>query len=413
MSAHKRSRGEGSIYPYKNGRFAAYVWVTTPDGRRDRKYVYGSTREEVHAEWIKLHQAAMAGPVSVRTPTLKDFLAYWLREVVGPTTRPKTAETYGMHVRLHILPSLGDKRLDKLTRRDIRMWLNRLAADCQCCGQAKDASRPRCQQRCCAIGDCCEQRLSPRTVQDVRAVLRAALNAAISEDLIARNPADGIKLPRQRARRLRPWSVEEARRFLESARCDRDPMYAAYVLILVLGLRRGEVLGLTWPMVDLESAEIEVRFSLQRIGGQLVNGETKTPSSDAVLPLPDICLAALRLQERARCKARTLAGTQWIETGHIIATRDGQPVEPRNFYRAFQRRCLKAGVRPIPVHGTRHTCGSLLAALDVHPRVAMQILRHSKIDVTMEIYTHIPSELTRKALRKLGDQLEGTDELAI
>jgi hypothetical protein len=70
MSAHKRSRGEGSIYPYKNGRFAAYVWVTTPDGRRDRKYVYGSSREEVHAEWIKLHQAAMAGPVSVRTPTL-------------------------------------------------------------------------------------------------------------------------------------------------------------------------------------------------------------------------------------------------------------------------------------------------------------------------------------------------------
>lgn len=68
---------------------------------------------------------------------------------------------------------------------------------------------------------------------------------------------------------------------------------------------------------------------------------------------------------------------------------------------------VSGGVRPLPVHGTRHTCGSLLAALDVHPRVAMQILRHSKIAVTMEIYTHIPSELTREALHKLGDSLDG------
>src|SRR5690606_4175107 len=79
----------------------------------------------------------------------------------------------------------------------------------------------------------------------------------------------------------------------------------------------------------------------------------------------------------------------------------GSPIDPRNFVRSFKNRCARAGVRPIRVHDTRHTCGSLLAALDVHPRVAMQILRHSKIDVTMEIYTHVPSELTRAALKKL------------
>ena len=66
-----------------------------------------------------------------------------------------------------------------------------------------------------------------------------------------------------------------------------------------------------------------------------------------------------------------------------------------------------ASTAPTSVHGTRHTYGSLLAALEVHPRVAMQILRHSKIAVTMEIYTHIPSELTRNALHKLGDSLDG------
>jgi len=104
------------------------------------------------------------------------------------------------------------------------------------------------------------------------------------------------------------------------------------------------------------------------------------------------------------------AGPFWIPTGHLFTTRDGLPLNPRNFHRAFKARSAKAGVRAIPVHGTRHTCGSLLAALDVHPRVASQILRHSKIAVTMEIDTHIPSDLTQTALHRLGDQLEGPGE---
>ena len=170
-----------------------------------------------------------------------------------------------------------------------------------------------------------------------------------------------------RTRQPPPWSVEEARQFLVSAKEDGDPLYAAYVLILVLGLRRGELLGLTWPMVDLDTAQLEVGYSLQRIGGRLVHGETKTEASDAVLPLPDICLAALRLHHRAQESLKSAAGPFWIPTGYVFTTRDGLPLDPRNFHRAFKARSAKAGVRVIPVHGTHHTCGSLLAALDVHP----------------------------------------------
>jgi integrase len=90
----------------------------------------------------------------------------------------------------------------------------------------------------------------------------------------------------------------------------------------------------------------------------------------------------------------------------VFTTRHGTPIEPRNFNRSFDRRIGKAGVPSITVHGTRKTCGSLLAALDTHPRVAMQILRHSKIAVTMEIYTEVPSAFTRDALRKLGQWLD-------
>lgn len=410
MSPRKRANGEGSIFRQREGLYGAYAWVTTPDGKRRRKYVYGSSREDVHGKWISLQQEARQGPVTTQTPTLAEYLVYWLQEVVRPTLKPKTAETYAMHVRLHILPALGRKRLNKLAVRDVRRWLNTLAETCQCCAQGKDAARGRRQRRCCAIGQCCQQRLSRRTIADIRAVLRSALNNAISEELIAKNPADTIRLPSVRSRRIKPWTVEEARQFLESARRDRDPMYTAYVLILVLGLRRGEVLGLTWPMVNIDEGEIEVSYGLQRIGGRLVNGETKTPSSDAILPLPDICATALRLQRLAHDNAKAQVGPLWADSGYVITAVDGQPMDPRNFYRAFQKRCLKAGVRQIPVHGTRHTCGSLLAALDVHPRVAMQILRHSKIAVTMEIYTHIPSDVTRRALRRLGDHLDGVDD---
>jgi hypothetical protein len=80
-------------------------------------------------------------------------------------------------------------------------------------------------------------------------------------------------------------------------------------------------------------------------------------------------------------------------------------LEPRNFSRGFDRRILKAQVPRITVHGTRETCGSLLAACYVHPRVAMQILRHSKIAVTMEIHTEVPPAATREALRTLGQWL--------
>ncbi|OKI22599.1 site-specific integrase [Streptomyces sp. CB03911] len=407
----KRGNGEGSIYPRKQGGFAAYVWVTKPDGTRGRKYVYGQTRTEVHEKWLKLHSAAKAGPVAISAPTLGGYLDYWLRQVVNPHLKPKTAETYEMHVRLYIAPGLGSKRLDKLTVRDVREWTNKLLDDCQCCSQGKDAARPAAhrdpkrRRRCCAIGRCCDQRLSHRTVRDARNTLRSALTTAISEELITKNLAALVKLRAPRRAPRKPWSVEEAKTFLESARRDGDPLYAAYVLILVLGLRRGEVLGLTWGSVDLDAELLTVEAQLQRIRRQLVHDETKTDASTAVLPLPDICTAALRFRRQVQEATRRAAGDLWAGLGFVFTTRTGSPMEPRNFNRSFKRRCELAGVRVIRLHDTRHTCGSLLAALDVHPRIAMQILRHSKIAVTMEIYTHVPSEATRRALKKLGKHI--------
>jgi integrase len=210
--------------------------------------------------------------------------------------------------------------------------------------------------------------------------------------------------PRQRRKR-QAWTVDDARWFLESTWRAREALYAAFVLVLILGLRRGEVLGLAWDQVDLDDAELYVGEQLQRVRGKLVRREVKTETSEAPLPLPDLCITAVKFRKKQQDADRDRAGDGWIDTGLIFTTRHGTPIEPRNFGRSFDRCIVAARVPWITVHGTRKTCASLLAALDVHPRVAMRILRQSKIAVTMEIYTEVPSDATRDALRRLGDWL--------
>ena len=184
-------------------------------------------------------------------------------------------------------------------------------------------------------------------------------------------------------------------------------LYAAYVLVLVLGLRRGEVLGLTWDDINTDAAEVAITWQLQRVSGQLHHRETKTEGSTAVRPLPDICVAALKLRAERQHRDRLELGDSWQDTGLVFTTTLGTPFEPRNFNRQFAARCRKAGVRYIRVHDTRRTSASLLVALDVHPRVAMQILRHSQIAMTMDVYSEVPSEATKEALRRLGQSLDG------
>ncbi|MEV2274349.1 site-specific integrase [Nocardiopsis sp. NPDC049922] len=424
----KRANKEGSIFPYKNG-YAAYVWVTTPAGEDRRKWAYGKTREEVHEKWIKLHTEAKKGPVATKVPKLSEYLAYWLKEVIEPHKAPATYTNYEMFVRLYISPKLGKKRLDKLTVRDVQTWLNKLVKECQCCAQGKDAARALEKRRCCAVGRCCKEAVSERTANDARNTLRNGLNSAIREELISRNAAELVQVPKIRRRKEMPWSVEDARQFLESARRDDDPMYLAYVLVLVLGFRRGEALGVAGDAVRWDGwerscadhgtafcpecfanhdVELMVERQVQRVGGKLLVREVKTESSEKPIPLPGIVATAMALALQQRDKLQADA-TEWEDSGLVLTTATGRPIEPRNFNRSFHARCRKAGVRRIKVHTTRKTCASLLVALDVHPRVAMQVLRHSQISMTMNVYAEVPSKESREALKRLGGLITGED----
>lgn len=410
----RRVNGEGSIFPYKGG-YSAQAWVTTPDGQRKRVTVYGKTWEETHEKWIELKAKAAKQPIAVKIPTVAEYLRYWLDEVIKPNREDGTYSVYELSSRLYVIPGIGKKSIDpkRLTVRVAQTWLNSLAESCQCCAQRRDAQRKVPQ--CCAVGACCGNYPSRRVIEGARNTLRAALNNAMREELISRNVAELVTIPRSRkkSQRRSSWTVEEARQFLESARRDGDPLYPLWVLILVLGIRRGEGLGLIADSVDETKAEIGLEWQLGRVGGHPLTHkqQLKTDGSVETLPVPPIVLTALRMARERQDARQTASWPEVCICGErhrlLFTTATGHPLEPRNVKRSFDARCKRAGVRQIKIHDTRRTCGSLLAALDIHPRVAMAVLRHSRIALTMEVYTQVPDKTTREALKRLGDFLDG------
>jgi integrase len=320
-------------------------------------------------------------PAPATTPTLAQYLTHWLCEVVEPNLEPATYAYYEAMARLYVVPGLGGKYLDQLQISDVQAWLNQLAKTCQCCAQGKDAARPESHQRCCARGACCADRASRRTVQAARNTLRAALNhAKASNELVPRNVAAFATLPAPPKRRHKGtvWTVEEASRFLTSARDEADPLYTAYVLVLVNALSKGEVLGLTWSSFDWATGELDTAWQLQRIRRQLIHknrAKAETVDDGATLPIPAICSAALRLRHEEQAVAREQAGNRWQASDLVFTTRWGTPIEPRNFNRSFDARCVKAGVPRIRVHDARHYADGWVMC----PAVAFPLLEAAEL----------------------------------
>ncbi|MGI5162512.1 site-specific integrase [Microbispora sp. CA-102843] len=206
------------------------------------------------------------------------------------------------------------------------------------------------------------------------------------------------------ARSAAALTADEARAFLRAARY--DPLYPAFVLLLVYGLRRGEALGLRWVDVDFDEGHVHIRRQLVRVGKELHHGPVKTRAGNRSLPLLGVAREALEIQRDGQKILRDEAGKDWTDTGLVFTTRSGKPIEPRNLARSFARIVETHKLRPIRVHDLRHTAASLLKKLGVAPRDAMEILGHSRISVTMEIYTHGDGESRENALKRVTGLFE-------
>ncbi len=304
---------------------------------------------------------------------------YWLDEVVARNCRPSTYANYTHIVASRIVPHLGQIRLDRLTVREIRAWITTLQ-------QAGD---------------------SPRMVQVSRAVLRSALSNAVTEQLVERNEAMLLRVPKPPRRRIQPWSAQEAKAFLGATRNHR--LHTAFTFMLMLGLRRGEALGVSWDDVDLDAGLVHLRHQIQRAPGGLVLQELKTEESTATLPLPTPVIDALLERERLRDYERQRPGWENWEGAHLVtATLDGAPIDPRNLNRAFHTESAKAGLRRIRVHDTRHTCASLLRSYGVDLSMIQSILRHTESSTTADFYLHPSTDEQRAALGLIAGALDHT-----
>lgn len=379
--AKRRPNGGGTVTRRKDGRYQGAAYVTNTDGHRVRKFVYGSTYDEAAEKLGKLQEQERNGvPVPSRTWSLGEWLAYWLEQIVKPNREHNTYVKYESKVRLYLVPHLGKKPLVRLTPAQLRSFMAELK----------------------------RTEVPPAARFEVLRVLRNALNRAVREELLTRNVAELVDMPKVTKKEAKPWNAREAITFLRSARAHR--LYAACVLVLVLGLRRSEVLGLRWQDIDFDQRQFTPLKQVQRVKGVgLVLKDLKTESSHAVLPLPEFCARALEERRELQDLERRIVGDGWSqEPGQdlIFSSERGGLIDPVGFSRSFNALVKRAGVRRITVRLARHTCGTLLAFLKVHPKVAQAILRHSQISMTMDVYTHVVGDGEREAVTMLAELLE-------
>jgi integrase len=237
-------------------------------------------------------------------------------------------------------------------------------------------------------------------VQIVQATLRTISAEAVRDELVDRNVAALVRGPSLQRLEVAPWSADAAGVPVQRQATGCTPCSRWGVLV---GLRRGELLGLRWVDVDLNEGVLRVRQTVQRLqGAGLVFGPPKTGRSQRTIPLPGPSIRSLREHQRGQALERAAAGGGWRESGLVFTTRTGTVIEPRNLSRLFEELMGKSGVRRIRFHDLRHTCASLLLAQGVPARVVMDVLGHSQLSITTDLYSHVmPS-----ALRDASDAME-------
>ena len=367
--AQTRGNNEGSIYQRKDGRWVGAVHVGYKGGQRLRKHYYGATRQEVAKKLtvaLKAHQDGL--PVVPERQTVKDFLASWL-ENAKPSLRDQTHSTYEIMLRLHAVPYLGHHRLARLSPQHLQDLY----------GQRLDAG------------------LSVQSVRKLHAIVHRALKQALRWNLVARNVADLVTPPRNYHKEMKTLDIEQAKQLIGAARGGR--LEALYVLALTTGLRQGELLALRWQDVDLGDGSLRVVGTLYRSSqGLLTIAEPKTAGSRRLVTLGSLAVDALARHKENQAAQRLLCDARWEEHGLVFTNELGRPMGASNLRRRSFEPLLKcAGLPRIRFHDLRHTAATLLLGEGVHPKIASERLGHSRVGITLDLYSHVTPTMQREA----------------
>jgi integrase len=373
-----RINGEGSIYQRQSdGRWVGQYFDHTAVPPKYR-YVYAKTQ----AEALRRLNEAMASLGSgldfdAGRITLGEFLDRWIEDSVKDSVKPSTYENYAMLTHRHLIPALRRNKLKTLTPDHVRKFRSTKL----------------------------NSGLSTRTVQLLLTLLRKALQQAVNDGLVPRNVAQDIKVHQARKGEVRHLTPDQARRLLSSAGGDR--LEALYVLAIHTGLRQGELLALKWDDIDYESETLSVKRTLSAAKDGPRFTAPKTKNSRRTVPLTPDATGALQRHKAMQVEEKCLVGDSWEDSDLVFRSTTGTPIQRNNLVaRSFKPLLDKAGLPPtFRFHDLRHTAASLLFSRGLHPKIVQEVLGHSTIAITLDVYSHMVPGMVAQAAKAMEDAL--------
>lgn len=366
----RRGQGEGSIMRRKDGRYQAAL---TLDNHK-RKYFYGKTRKEVQDKLnLALYEQKQGMLATGPQRTLKVHLEQWVEQVVKLTKRPNTYSDYHSVVKCHLIPALGHIKLQKLTIGHL---------------QAFYAEK--------------RKTLKPKTLALINTALSGALEDALKQGFVARNVAKLVDLPGVERYEGEVLTVEQAKKLLAAAHGSR--LEALLLVAVTTGMRRGELVALRWSDVDLEKGTLQIRHTLSRISGMgFVEGEPKSKAGRRRIMLSSVVIKALEEHRMRQAEARATMGDRWQEHELIFPNIYGSFFSPTHVWTLFKKLLQVAGLPAVRFHDLRHSAATVLLAAGVDLRVVSELLGHSSVAITADIYGHVLPEMRREVVKKVDD----------
>ncbi|MBX4271986.1 site-specific integrase [Clostridium estertheticum] len=308
----------------------------------------------------------------------KDYLEKWLNEYCINNLTPKTIKTYKQLINTYIAPRLGAIKLDKLKPLDLQSFYNYLQNDLK---------------------------LSGTTALHCHEVINVSLKHAVQWQMLNRNIASSVQRPKKAKKEMLVLTAEQTNMLLE--RIKNLSLYIPVLLAVTTGLRRGEVLGLTWNNVDLDKGVIYIVNQLQRIDGEFKLVPTKTARSKRNIVLLDYTIPILRNIKKIQIEHKLLLGSEYKDHNLMYSQADGSPYDPeyisRHFLRTMTKLSVELEIPRIRFHDLRHTHATLLLSRNINPKIVSERLGHSSISITLDTYSHVLPDMQKEAAENLND----------
>jgi integrase len=328
------------------------------------------TRKQAEKELVRLLRTVDTGEhVDPTRITAGDWLRLWV-DALKTEVSPKTHERYAEIVRCYLLPAIGSVQLQRLTPTDIQRGYNNF-----------------------------DRKPSPRTRRHIHRILKSALARAIEQQVLARNPATNLRLPKVEKKPITALTVEQTKVLL--AQIAHTAAFWPTLIAVATGMRRGEILALRWKELDLDGGVVRVVGSLEQTKSGLRFKSTKTEKARAVT-VPSFAIEELRGWKRIQAERLLAVGIRQSGTTLVCCREDGEPKQPDSLTHEFTY--LVGRIRDFPkvrFHDLRHSHATQLLASGVHPKIVQERLGHSTITTTMDLYSHVSETMQGDATARL------------